>query len=87
MSSGGITGSAWGTRLSTTVNARPAKSATHHRARFTTTPEQVKEVMYLRERRGWSAGRIATKTGLPVSTINSIFSGNGARTVEVGGST
>jgi len=61
--------------------ARRPSTRVYHRLNAKTTPEQVLEIMHLRERRGFSAQRIATKMNLPKSTVQSVLNGNGARTI------
>ena len=47
------------------------------------TDQQVIEVLDLRERRGWSALRIARKLGIKESQAQGIINGNGTRTVAL----
>ena len=70
------------TTMAGDLTSARAKAPYGHRLNATTTPEQVVQIMNLRERRGWSPQRIATKTGLPVTTVAGIINGNGARTVR-----
>ena len=83
MSQGGITSSSWGSRLSPIAVASPIKRRVYHRATAKTTLEQVREILDIRNRRGWSAARIAVKMNLPASTVQSVLNGCGSRTVEV----
>lgn len=61
--------------------ARKSKARRHHRANAKTTDQQVLDILHLRERRGWSPARIATKLGLAKSCVQSVINGNGTRTV------
>jgi len=60
---------------------RKARARVHHRLNARTTPDQVREILDLRDRRGWSVARIASKMKLPTSTVQSVINGNGARTI------
>lgn len=56
-----------------------------HRGQAKTTPEQVLEVMHLRNRYGLSVAKIARRTGLTFSTVRGIVeSGNGTNTCMAG---
>lgn len=69
------------TSQAASLTSGKAKPERGHRHNAKTTPEQVKQILELRERRGWSPARIATKTKIPVTTVTSVINGNGARTV------
>ena len=74
----------WKTTLAATNAAQPAREQRAGRARVNAklTNEQVLEVLHLRDRRGWSAARIATKLKITPSQAAGVFDrGCGIRTV------
>lgn len=63
-------------------SARPAQKERGHRNNAKLTAEQVLAILDLREKRGWSPGRIATKLKLPESQCSGVIHrGLGTRTV------
>jgi len=63
-------------------SARPAQKERSHRNNAKLTAEQVLAILDLREKRGWSPGRIATKLKLPESQCSGVIHrGLGTRTV------
>ena len=63
-------------------SARPVRKERSHRKHAKMTEEQVMAVLELRDKRGWSPQRIATKLNLPVTQCNAVINmGVGTRTV------
>ena len=63
-------------------SARPVRKERSHRKNAKMTEEQVMAVLELREKRGWSPQRIATKLNLPVTQCSGVIHrGLGTRTV------
>lgn len=63
-------------------SARPVPKVRSHRNNAKLTAEQVLAILDLREKRGWSPGRIATKLKLPESQCSGVIHrGLGTRTV------
>ena len=63
-------------------NARPAPKVRSHRKNAKLTEQQVLDILALREKRGWSPARIATKLKLTESQCGGVINqGLGTRTV------